>query len=184
MRLIVQLQAESKNEITLPIQYNYFVQSALYKTLDREFASFLHNQGYEGGGRRFKLFTFSRLLGEYRILKSEITFMTPIKLIVSSPVNEFCQSLVNGLLGNRDFQFGNCSLQVKSVQIEKPLVKDDVLKMRLLSPVVTYSTLLRPEGGKYTCYFQPGDNDFTRIVNENLRKKYNALFHQNVPEVI
>lgn len=182
MRLIVQLQAESKNEITLPIHYNYFIQSALYKTLDREFASFLHNQGYEGGGRRFKLFTFSRLFGEYRIFKSEITFRTPIKLIVSSPANDFCQSLVNGLLGNRDFQIGNRSLQVESVQIEKPLVEDDILKMRLLSPVVAYSTLLRPEGGKYTCYFQPGDSDFTRIANENLRKKYNALFHQNAPE--
>lgn len=182
MRFTVNLLADCKSEVTLPIQYNYFIQSALYNALDDSFADFLHNKGYKGGGRRFKLFTFSRLLGQFRISKETITFQTPVKLVVSSPVNEFCQYLTNGLLANKNFQVGNIYFQVESIYVDRPEVVGDELRIRLLSPVVAYSTLLRPEGTKYTCYFQPGDNDFNRIVGENLRKKFEALYHQAAPE--
>ena len=44
--------------------------------------------------------------------------------------------------------------------------------MRSLSPIVAYSTLLRPDGRKYTCYFQPGEAEFSRLVAQNLERKY------------
>ena len=64
MRLYVELNA--MDSIRLPIHYNYLVQSMIYQNMDREFAEFLHEQGYEVDKRKFKLFTFSRLLGQYR----------------------------------------------------------------------------------------------------------------------
>ncbi|MBE3584449.1 MAG: CRISPR-associated endoribonuclease Cas6 [Limnochordaceae bacterium] len=48
-----------------------------------------------------------------------------------------------------------------------------------MSPIVVYSTLLRPDGRPYTVYYQPGDPDWTPLVDGNLRKKYQALYGQS-----
>lgn len=181
MRLLVELSCNG-NDIHLPVHYNHQIQAAIYGALDPELAGFLHTKGFEVGGRSFKLFTFSRLLGEYKLAGQDITFKSPVKLVVCSPVDQFCQSLLNGLISKDSIQLGPVRLKVESVKVEKPMVEEDVLKLRLLSPVVAYSTLMKPEGSKYTCYFQPGEKEFTRVAGENLRKKYRALFNAEPPD--
>jgi len=148
--------------------------------MDREFAEFLHEQGYEVGNRKFKLFTFSRLLGQYEIMGSEILFTPPIRLIISSPLKEFCQYLLNGLLSRGSIRLGQNEINVEKVSVSSPEAQSEI-KVRLLSPVVAYSTFLKPEGGKYTCYFQPGEQEFNRLAEENLRKKYQAFHNQDPP---
>lgn len=196
MRLLIELSNSDTNPITIPIHYNYLVQSAIYAALDSDFSGFLHNTGFEGAGRRFKLFTFSRLAGAYRLSDAtgEITYTSPtVKLIVSSPVNKFCESLLNGLLTKDSLRIGSVTLLIQEVKVDRPLVVTDdtnprietietEIRVKTLSPVVVYSTLLRPEGGKYTCYFQPGEGDFSRLVIENLYKKYQALYACTPPE--
>lgn len=191
MRLLIELFDSENKPITLPIHYNYLIQSAIYATLDNTFAEFLHYIGFDGGGRRFKLFTFSRLAGEY-IFNSEtgeITFTSPVKLVVSSPVDKFCESLMNGILAKDSLRIGKNNLRIQSVRAERPLLVDEKnenskkqVHVKTLSPVVAYSTMLRPEGIKYTCFFQPGESEFSRLVNENLRKKYQALYGAVSPE--
>lgn len=180
MRLIIELNA--KEVLLLPIHYNHLVQALIYNTLESEFASFLHDRGFEGGGRTFKLFTFSRLIGKFRINDGKIGFEPPVKLIITSPVEQFCQSLLNRLLTKNDAQLGEVLIKVESVKVEKPAVTGESVKLRLLSPVVAYSTLYRGDGSKYTCYYQPGDAEFTRIVAENLRKKHRAICNCEAPE--
>jgi len=191
MRLLIELSGPDNNHITIPVHYNYLVQSAIYAALDNTFADFLHNTGFEGGGRRFKLFAFSRLTGAYRFnaATGEITYTSPVKLIVSSPVDRFCESLVNGLLTRNSLRIGPATLRLQGVKVDRPLITDEVnahvqkqIRVKTLSPVVVYSTLLRPEGNKYTCYFQPGDGDFSRLVTENLYKKYQAVYGAAPPE--
>lgn len=180
MKLIIELGAESSLEMA--VQYNHLVQGMIYNSLDPGFASFLHDQGYEGGGRTFKLFTFSRLLGKFRINEGRIGFEPPVKLVVASPMEQFCRSLLNGLLTKNEVELGQAVVKVESVKVEKPVVAEESLKLKLLSPAVAYSTLFRGDGSKYTCYYQPGDAEFTRIAAENLRKKYRALFNREAPE--
>jgi CRISPR-associated endoribonuclease Cas6 len=179
MRLIVELQSVNNTSIRLPLEYNHLVQAAIYRTLDAELATFLHDYGFEGSGRRFKLFTFSRLFGKFQIMNRQIVFFPPVRLIISSPVEAFCQSLVNGLLSYDGIQLGNEGLIVAAVRAEQPKVAASTIKFRLLSPVVAYSTLFRPDESKYTCYYQPGDGEFTRSAAENIRRKYLASY--NVP---
>src|SRR5690554_6596015 len=126
----------------------------IYHSMDREFAEFLHDQGYEVGKRKFKLFSFSRLLGQYKIMGSEILFAPPVRLVISSPIKEFCQYLLNGLLSQGSIRLGQNEVKVEKVSVSSPEAQSEI-KVRLLSPVVAYSTFLKPEGGKYTCYFQP-----------------------------
>src|SRR5690606_20909656 len=125
-------------------------------------------------------FTFSRLLGQYKILGSEILFSPPINLIIASPLKEFSQYLLNGLLTLGVIRLGKSELYIKKAVMEAPEAKSKIT-IKLLSPVVAYSTLLKPEGGKYTCYFQPGEQEFVRLAEENLRKKYQAFHNQQPP---
>jgi CRISPR-associated endoribonuclease Cas6 len=183
LRLLIEFDYDRSNypEIRLPIHYNYLLQGMIYRSLEAEFAKNLHDRGFPGGGRFFKLFTFSRLIGEYRMAGKEIRFKDKIRLIVSSPVDQFCQSLLNGLLSRGMVQLGPMELIAGSIRADKPQVDGELLKIKTLSPVIAYSTLLKPDGGKYTCYFQPGEKEFTRIAGENLRKKYQALFNREAP---
>jgi CRISPR-associated endoribonuclease Cas6 len=182
MRLVIELAATEEKRISLPVQYNHLIQSAIYAVLDSDFAAFLHDRGYDGGGRCFKLFAFSRLIGKYRLNQGEIDFEEGIKLVIVSPVEEFCQHLLNGLLNKGVVRLGNSILSIVSIKAELPKVEGDFLKLRLLSPVVAYSTLTKANGDKFTCYFQPGERDFTNIVAENLRKKYEAFWRKSPPE--
>ncbi|TCL54665.1 CRISPR-associated Cas6 family protein [Hydrogenispora ethanolica] len=173
MRLKISFNSDAP--IDLPVQYNHWLQATLYASLDPEFGAFLHDRGFDGGGRVFKLFTFSRLFGTFRINGPQISFTPPLQLIVASPVERFCQSLLNGLLTKGEIRLGENRLVVESVQAEHPVVEGESLKLHLLSPVTVYSTLLRRDGRKYTCYFAPGDPEFTRLAKENLDKKFRAL---------
>lgn len=163
--------------ITLPIHYNYLVQAALYNSIDRDLAVFLHEMGYTDGTRAFKLFSFSLLYGSYRLneLKKTIHFEGEIRLIVSSPLQDFCQSLVNILLTRGTLRLGPQELEIEKVNVRQFKVNGNQVIVRTLSPAVLYSTLLRPDGRKYTVYFQPGELDYDRLFNENLRKKYRAI---------
>ncbi|HHX76749.1 MAG TPA: CRISPR-associated endoribonuclease Cas6, partial [Firmicutes bacterium] len=90
------------------------------------------------------------------------------------------QSLVNTLLTKNVVRIGSAEVQVEKIFVKKYQVPGENISIYTLSPVVLYSTLLRPDGGKYTCYYQPGDPDYNRLISENLRNKYRA-YHGTEP---
>ena len=179
MNLLIEFTCQ--NNIELPIQYNNIVQGFIYKTLDEKMADFLHNKGY-GKDRKFKLFCFSNLYGRRRhIIKDDtVQFGKRITLEISSPVDDFCESFANGLFRNV-IQLGRNTLEVEGIKIFKQIITGRKAIFDTLSPVVAYSTLLRPDKSKYTCYFQPGEEDFRRITEANLRKKYEAFTGKTAP---
>ena len=67
-------------------------------------------------------------------------------------------------------------VHIKNIFIRKVLAEKEELRVRTLSPIVCYSTLLRPDGRKYTCYFQPGETDFNNLIRNNITKKYKAFY--------
>ncbi|HHU63698.1 MAG TPA: CRISPR-associated endoribonuclease Cas6 [Clostridiales bacterium] len=174
----VNIKFKVKNDcVSLPISYNHLVQSCIYNSISDELADFLHSTGYCVEKRNFKLFSFSRLNGPFQIDKDkkEICFFEKIGLTVSSLVDEFCESLVNTLLTKGEVRIGSNVLEVESINAKKIKIDQPEIKVKTLSPIVVYSTLLGPDGRKYTCYFQPGDPDFESLIDNNLKKKYYAL---------
>lgn len=169
--------------IEIPLHYNHIVQAAIYNAIEPELAAFLHEKGYESGGRKFKLFAFSRLMGRYQINKEKntIRFIDEIKLVISSPVDEFCQSIANGMLTKGRIWLGSADAEVEKMVVQQFKVEEERAALRTLSPVVAYSTLLRPDGRKFTCYFQPGEPDYDTLVENNLRKKYQAFYRKDAP---
>ncbi|WP_031517830.1 CRISPR-associated endoribonuclease Cas6 [Desulfofalx alkaliphila] len=169
--------------LVLPIHYNHIVQSAIYSNLLPENASFFHNEGYMGGGRRYKLFAFSRLVGNCRFnkQKGEVSFSEEMKLVISSPSKVFCHSIVNGLISANTIRLGRTTVKVESIYIEDNRIVDSKLVLKTLSPIVTYSTLVKPDGRKYTVYFQPGEPEFNKQLTNNLIKKYEANYNEKAP---
>lgn len=129
------------------------------------------------------MFTFSLLKGSYQLnnFNKTISFYGEVKLIISSPLEEFCQSLVNILLSRGSMRLGPQEVEIEKVLANRQIVEQEEVVVRTISPVVLYSTMLRPEGRKYTVYFQPGDPDYNRLLNQNLRKKYQAFYGVEPP---
>ncbi len=163
--------------------YNHIIQGVIYDSIDHELATFLHEKGYENENRKFKLFTFSRLLGRFQLNreKSTIRFIDNLQLMISSPVDYFCQSIANGMLTRSNICLGNGNTEVEKMMVQQFKVEKEKIIVRTLSPIVVYSTLLRPDGRKYTCYFQPGEPDYDFLIENNLRKKYKAFYGQKAP---
>ncbi|WP_227761731.1 CRISPR-associated endoribonuclease Cas6 [Zhaonella formicivorans] len=181
MQITLVINAQQK--LVLPVQYNHILQGFIYNAISPELAAFLHEKGYEYGNRRFKLFAFSRLIGNYQLEpeKDRIIFSDLVKLVISSPVDEFCQSLANGILFGKYLRLGDNRVEIERIEVERQQVESQKITVKTLSPVVVYSTMFRPDGRKYTCYFQPGEPDYAKLVEHNLRKKYLAFAGQEAP---
>ncbi|MGG3833721.1 CRISPR-associated endoribonuclease Cas6 [Geobacillus thermocatenulatus] len=165
----------------IPVNYNHLVQAAIYRHLSPEFADFLHNQGYIVDHRRFTLFSFSRLIGPYDYISASkmLVFSDKVQLVLSSPIEQFIREITQ-LLFMEGMRIGSHCLRVASIQTEIFKVDQSVIEIETLSPVVAYSTLLRPDGRKYTKYFHPDEKDFQRIISENLVRKAKLIYGANL----
>jgi CRISPR-associated endoribonuclease Cas6 len=174
---------ESDQDFSLPLQYNHLVQGFIYEAIDPELADFLHNRGYLVDGRPFRLFVFSRLMGPYRIdsQAGRITFGPQVTLWIASPLYEFCTSMIRNIFGRMNLHLGPHILRSVESSGDTPEISQDRITVRTRSPVTVYSTLYRPEGDKYTAYFQPGEPDYDRLVTDNLKRKYQAAFQEEPP---
>lgn len=170
--------------LRLPIHYNRLLQASIYASLDQVTAAFFHDHGFLHGSRSFKMFTFSRLLGPYEVSAQEraIRFTGPLRLVVSSPSDDFCGSLATCLLARGSILLGQQQVGVEKLEVLSPAVTGERAVVRTLSPIVVYSTLSKANGTKYTCYFQPGEPEFEEQLSSNLRKKYEIVRGRPAPD--
>lgn len=161
-----------KKDIILSVDYNYNIQSFIYKNISSEMADFLHEKGYYFKERNFKLFTYSKLLGKCTFDKDNksFCFKPPVTLYISSPVDDFIVSFANHILTSNNLYICNNKLEVESIELERDKPEKEIY-IKTLSPIVVYSTLFEATGTKYTCYFMPGESKFNSLIQENLRKK-------------
>lgn len=169
--------SSSNGFVDIPVNYNYLIQSAIYRNLSKELASFLHDHGYVINNRKFTLFVFSRLQGYYEYLSKQrkIRFFNPIQLKISSPISRFTNDIAQMIL-NEGLYLNNELLKIDSIEVSSSEIKGNKIIVESLSPVVAYSTLTKGVGKKYTLYFQPNEKDFQRIVIENLQKKAQIIY--------
>lgn len=179
MRIKITFHNDFSDFLTLPCHYNEIIQGFIYKNLDSWLATKIHDQGFKDPKteRNFKLFTFSRLIpqGKARIKDGKITFYGSISLIVASPVSEFIQSFATNLIKAGYIKLLKQTLILDSVTVEGlPEYREKVL-VRTLSPITVYSTLMTADGRKKTYYYSPFEEDFERLIIENLSKKLRTL---------
>ena len=165
--------------ICLPINYNYFLASAIYRFLresDPEYADFLHQDGYELENRRFKLFTFSQLMAKRREIRGDqIHFRSPLTWYVSSSQEPFLENFAAALIETGILQVERHRLRVQDVEVLRQPRFGPQMTFRCLSPV-TMSTK-RERGDRLdTHYCLPDDPQFSELVRQNLIRKYEAVY--------
>lgn len=179
MRLKITLCPVDKDQIILPIQYNEILQGFIYNSLERGLAERIHNFGFEDPKtkRKFKLFTFSRLLSLQKplIKNGNIVFSGSFTFFVASPVKEFIQSLAQSILTREVLTLGKERVLLQSVEVMSPPRYQEKIYVRTLSPITVYSTFRKPDGKKITYYYSPFEEDFRKQIIENLNKKLRSL---------
>jgi len=183
MRLKITL-AYTKQKIKLPIHYNRILQGFIYSLFDNLFKKFLHQKGYIYQKRKFKLFTFSRLIGEFKIEENKekyILFKPPISFFISSPKEEIMQNLAEGILRKEKLFLGKNEVFIESIEVMPSFEFKEEMLINMLSPITCYSTLKKADGKSKVYYYNPFEEEFSLILKNNLKKKYQLVFGK-IPE--
>ncbi|MEM4658075.1 MAG: CRISPR-associated endoribonuclease Cas6 [Candidatus Methanosuratincola sp.] len=175
------MQFVSDKPLTVPITYNHLIQGLLYNSITHALADILHNMGFAYERRRFKLFTFSRILGNYEIDKEKgsIIFTSPFRIVVSSLSKEFIEQITEELLRRESIIINSQRTHLDSAELSEHPIKQRSIRIRMLSPVTIYSTLSAKDGRRKTYYYAPFEREFSRLTSENAAKKYKAFYKKN-----
>jgi len=184
MRIKVLFQNNEPTE--LPINYNYYLSSAIYEYLnqsDAEYAFFLHEEGYTTSkGKRFKLFTFSQLQAKKRqIVGDKIRFTSSVTWYVSSPSEDFLGNFAAALLERRQLNIAETKVMLKDLFIPKPPRFSERMRFTCLSPI-TISTVAERNGERILHYCRPDEADFYEKIQQNLIGKYEVLYGKLPPK--
>jgi CRISPR-associated endoribonuclease Cas6 len=155
------------------------LQAALYRLMGPEVGTRVHSEGFQHGKRTFRMFVYSDIHSVRRRLQKApegLWIHGPGSFVVASPLREIAERLAVNLLREPELHLGPEKLRVTDINLHDPVVTEDEMVVRTLSPIVVYSTFAKPGGGRYTAYFQPGEVEFARGVTSNLRRKYQALY--------
>ncbi|ACA60313.1 CRISPR-associated endoribonuclease Cas6 [Candidatus Desulforudis audaxviator] len=168
--------------VAIPVQYGHLLQGLIYRRMDNPvLRSYLHEHGFALEKRRFKLFTFSRLMGQavtYDQAAGRLVLTPPLRLVICSPIPFILQELGTGFLRQGRVRLGDAHLEVKKMATAAPWVTRETLQVRMLSPLVVYSTLSGVDGRNYTYYYSPFEPRFTELVASNLAKKHFLVYGQ------
>lgn len=178
MQLIVTFNAP--HDVAIPVEYGYLLQGLIYQHLDNSMLrSYLHEQGFSFGKRRFKLFTFSRLMGttvSYDRPSRRLILKPPLKLVICSPMTIILQEIGTGFLRQGRVCLGDVFLEVAEMATFSPEVCGNTIKVEMLSPLVVYTTFLENREKRYTYYYSPFEERFNELVMLNLAKKHLLIY--------
>lgn len=164
--------------VAIPIQYNHIIQAIIYSwIIDDRYRQFIHDKGYQINEKTYKLFTFSRINGEYQIDSEsrKIIFHKNMRLTISSAVDEFMGYLLNSiLLKNKELNIGGTSVKIGRADVKKPPVFTEKTKLYTLSPCTAYTTL----ENRQTRFYNPFDYEFSDYIRNNLLHKYESLYNK------
>lgn len=175
MRIAITFSADAP--IRLPLAYNHLVQGLIYQQLEVTLARWLHGEAYRHAKRTYRMFTFSRLSGHYRLQRQarQIIFTPPLQLQVASYNAEVLASLAEQLLKAPELPLGLNHLTVQQVDILPSPPLSSPVQLMALSPITVYSTVTKADGSKLTHYYSPHDADWQLLVLKNLERKAKAL---------
>ncbi len=167
--------------IVLPVRYKHLIQGWIYSNFPEDgYGKFIHDEGYQADGKRFKMFVFSDLQGEFEIHRELMIFRKKTKLEIASLSEEFIRHIYQNLMLTQAIQLKDQILHVDSLRIsEVPhfFVGERDFLVATISPVTAY----RMRDGKFD-YFSPETHEFLEICKQNLTRKNQALFHEGEPQ--
>lgn len=173
----IEMTMNFEGDLKLPFQYNNIIQAIILKCLgDENYQKFIHGTGYFNEKRNYKMFSFSRLEGQYErdYNDKKIIFKDKIKLNICSAEDKFMQYIVNNIICADNINIYGKGINIEEIKCSNKKLGTDVTIITK-SPVVTYSTFEIDEKKK-TYYYSPYEKDFSEKLKDNLIRKFKALY--------
>ncbi len=172
----------------MPINYQYPLQAAIYRIIgnsDAEFSKWLHDNGYQINGKRFKLFTYSNLLVPCGIDRERERLIPKREFatwFVSFLPEHGTHDFVKGLFENAIIQIADrtsgVQYVVRELQIMPELEFSPVMEFETLSPVCVSA---RNERGKMD-YLSPTDTRYELALLTGLLDRYKIIHNEHFAE--
>lgn len=165
----------ANEDLKLPIAYNHIIQKAIYRILDEDYATKVHDGGYNYKGKIFKLFNFSKLVIENKSIVNNniIIHKGKVELTISSVDEIFIFNIISALIKESELKFNEGRLIIESIYSKKQLNRTRVSVLTTSPVVVTKS-----ESGKFTKFHNPNEREFINSIENNLKFKYEAFFKE------
>ena len=166
------LTFDNKGVIDFPVNYNYYIQAAIFALLadeDSEYAALLHDTAY-GGKAKYKMFIFGGLKGRNHFHDKKLYFEGDIMLEIRSASDEFIHVLAESVLREGKMRIGRHTLEIKEVEGLDYRIDESLIKIRTLTPIIAKEQT----EDKKTIYYSPQDVRFIRRVREAFESKYEA----------
>ncbi len=165
-----------KDNTYLPLNYNHALAGMIYSVLGNastNFATMLHDQGFGSDGRKFKLFTFSRLMLQNSLIEGErIWLRNPtLSFFISSPLADFVDYFVAGLFESKAFSLAGAQFHLEQAETMPIPHFSSPSYFRAISPI---TESVRDEDNRVR-YLDPND-DWSAVIEHNLVRKYLALY--------
>jgi CRISPR-associated endoribonuclease Cas6 len=181
MRFKINLEiAETQNRI-LPINYQYEVAGWIYKTLEKgnkEYASWLHTNGFAQGSKQFRLFTFSHFdVVKKKIMGDRIQINDPIiSLQLSFLPEKSTEEFIKGVFAQQQFVLGDSKsrvmFRVAGIELMPQPTFANKMVFETLSPLTV--AIKNDEGKPH--FIEPCDPRMEQALYKNLCQKYLAYY--------
>jgi CRISPR-associated endoribonuclease Cas6 len=174
--MIVQFVFKTDSErLVLPKNYNSTLQGFFYRHMDRDLANFLHSRGFYLGKRTFKLFVFSKIFGKFLGKDGEKVYYAPrFRIYFASPRNDIAiGTLREFILSKKKMVLGENPVDILAINPVMVEGFNDSLRVKTVSPITVYKT---PPGERFHRYLSPHDEEFYRLLVDNIRRKYTLVY--------
>ncbi|PJA95414.1 MAG: CRISPR-associated endoribonuclease Cas6 [Ignavibacteriales bacterium CG_4_9_14_3_um_filter_34_10] len=175
-----------------PLNYNYYLSSAIYKLLkfgSEEFSNFLHDKGFQLKGKKYKLFTFALRFNQLLINSTNIRLLSnEATLFISSPlIDDFIRNFIIGTFEQQSIEIADgtnkCKFLINQVEAIPQPEFQEINHFKMLSPMVL-STVEENGNKTHQHYFRYNDkiDEINRVFNQNLKNKYKLIYDKEYSE--
>ncbi len=169
----MRIKIHLKGSGILPFDHHYYLSSALYKykeIANKDLAARLHYS------KEIKTYTFSEILVPKRKIHSNgIEILNEYAYFVySSPVKEYVEALVQGLINEPELIIGDLKFTVMKIEV-LPISNinwNDVI-LKTISPITMYST---SNARKKDLPLFPTQNTWYVNLEKNIKHQYEVVY--------
>ena len=163
----------------LPISYQYELSACIYKIIaksNESYAYWLHNNGFTNFNKRFKMFTFSNLSPQCKVLGDRMCILNDtMYLYLSFLPDKSTEEFVKGVFLDNLLTLGDgkskVQFQVENIEaLATPYLHN--CEFQTLSPV---TVSIKRENGSIE-YVSPEREGYGRMLINNLKEKYLAFY--------
>ncbi|OQY08086.1 MAG: CRISPR-associated endoribonuclease Cas6 [Fusobacteriia bacterium 4572_132] len=184
----IKVEFNSENDVILPIGFNKYIQALIYNMFSQKLRKFVHEKGFESFSKRvYRFFTFSSILkkGKYYKNMKVFNFGKIISFYISSPFIDFLEDILENLFENNIFQLGENKIYISNVIAENEYFDytNNGIEIKMITPIEVHKTEII-NSRKKTIYYSPFSSEFEKLINLNLKHKWEAFYNKKLDDNI